>query len=1023
MYRFVLRTIHLSKTSVILAAILAGAVFIPRSYSQEAPAAMTPAPPTAPQKTVPATILSSVDEVNIDMVVRNKKNKPVLDLTPADITVTDGGATVKVSDLRIVNGTGDHLVTMVFDRLEPSAAKNARDIAAKILKSMPATGFSFSVLGIDGRLRLFHEFTTDRGVVTKAVAAACERGEVIEEQLIHRESDKNDAAAEPEKNLVAVAQTGVNLAGTRVSAEERHIAQVLLTGLEDSQKIMQDQHAHAALAALLALSRTQHQISGRKVVIYFAQGLRTDSNSGDMLRSIVHAANRSGVSIYAVDANALSPEADQGLVAMMAIGGLKSGNAQGGGAASTSGSGSGMQPLPQLPPGLQTQISDTFAKLESGNPSDNGGPLSQLAISTGGAYIGASDKIKKPLRQLVEDMTNYYEASYAAPIQEYDGRFRPVVVTPVRKGLKIKSRLGYFALPPSSTSVGIQPFEAPLMKILSDPQLPTDLKFRSAILKLGDLPDGNANALMVEVPISELELHQDANAGLFALRLAIVAQIKDKTGTVIEHFAQDLPRHGALDGIEAARSEVVTLQRHFIAAPGAYAMEVAVTDRNSGKSAAQRMDFEIADLPSGPALSDVALVRRTDPMSAETDLLEPMRYENGRVVPSLSGQVPRDAKSIPLFFIVHPDPNSTEQPRLEMKVSRNGEPVGSVPLQLHKSGGHGAIPYLASIQAKSLAAGNYEAVASLTQDGKTVERTVSFRVDGPELASAGAMTGTGVAADTVESLPDAKMSSGIESREKHALVITSLPETAVQPLDSQAVEALVADARQRAIGYAHSLPNFMCVEVTDRSIDPSGNGKWRRKDSMAELLRYLDNAETRTTLEVNGKASTITRAAMEDTHGTLSQGEFGGVLKSIFQDSSKADFKWQEAAAIGSETVQVLSYHITHENSTWALQGDNNWKEYPAFHGLVYIDAATKGVRRLTMVADELPEKFSIHSALMTVDYDYIAIGTHDYLMPIRASVSLTKGKREAVLNDMEFRNYRRYGSATKILFSGQVVK
>jgi VWFA-related protein len=1024
MYRFVPRRIRSLKISISVAAILAVALFVPCSYGQAASAAATPAPAPAPQSTVPATILSSVDEVNIDMVVRNKKNKPVLDLTPGDIAVTDGGTAVKVSDLRIVSGTGDHMVTMVFDRLEPSAAKNARDIAGKILKSMPATGFSFSVLGIDGRLRLFHEFTSDREAVTKAIAAACERGEIIEEQLIRRESDKSDAAAEPEKNLVAVAQTGVNLAGTRVSAEERHIAQVLLSGLEDSQKITQDQHAQPALAALLALSRTQHQISGRKVVIYFAQGLRTDSNSGDMLRSIVHAANRSGVSIYAVDANALSPEADQGLVAMMAIGGMKSAGAQAGSSAAVSGSGTALTPTPQLPAGLQTQITDTVAKLESGNPSDSGGPLSQLAISTGGAYIGASDKLKKPLRQLVEDMTNYYEASYAAPIQEYDGRFRPVVVTPVRKGLKIKSRLGYFALPPSSTSVGIQPFEAPLMKILSDPQLPNDLKFRSAILKLGDLPDGNANALMVEVPISELELHQDANAGLFALRLAIVAQIKDKKGTVIEHFAEDLPRHGALDGIEAARSEVVTLQRHFIAAPGAYSMEVAVTDRNSGKSAAQRMDFEIAGIPAGPALSDVALVRRTDPMSAETDLLEPMRYENGRVVPSLSGQIPRDAKSIPLFFIVHPDPKSTEQPRLEMQVSRNGEPVGSVPLQLRKSSGHGAIPYLASIQAKSLAAGNYEAVASLTQDGKTVERTISFHVDGPELASAsaGTMTGTGAAAGT-ESLPDASLSSGIESREKHALVITSLPETAVQPLDNQAVEALVADARQRAIGYAHSLPNFMCVEVTDRSIDPAGNGKWRRKDSMAELLRYLNNAETRTTLEMNGKASTITRAAMEDTHGTLSQGEFGGVLKSIFQDSSKADFKWQEAAAIGSETVQVLSYHITHENSTWALQGDNNWKEYPAFHGLVYIDAATKGVRRLTMVADNLPERFSIHSALMTVDYDYIAIGTHDYLMPIRASVSLTKGKREAVLNDMEFRNYRRYGSATKILYSGQLVK
>jgi VWFA-related protein len=964
--------------------------------------------------------LTSVDEVSLDMVVRNKRNKPVLDLKPGDITVNDSGATVKLSDLRLVTGTagGDRLITLVFDRLEPSSANNAREITAKILKTIPTNGFSFSVLGVDGRLRLLQEFTTDRAAVGKAVGEACERGEMIREALIRGDLNKKDDAVEPEKNLVAVAQTGMDASGTRVSAERRRFAQVLLEAMEESQKIMQDQVAQPALAGLLAVARTQRQIPGRKVVIFFAQGLQVDQNSNDMLRSIVGAANRSGVSIYAVDANALSPEADQGLVAMMAIGGMRAANAQAGPSSTVSGSGTSLSPTPQLPAGMQSQISDSFAKFESGNPSDRGGPLEQLALSTGGEYIGATDNLKKPLRQLIEDMTTYYEVSYPSSIQEYDGRFRPVTFRAERKGLKIKARAGYFALPPTATSGGIQPFEAPLMKTLGEAQLPSDLKFRSAIVKLGDLPNGNANALLVEVPISELELRQDANAGLFSLHLAIVAQIKDKTGTVIEHFGQDVPRHGALEGIEGARSDVVTLQRHFTASPGAYVMEVAILDRNSGKGSAQRTDFEIAAPATGPALSDLALVRKTDPLGADADLLEPMRYENGRVVPSLSGRVPPDAKSIPLFFIVHPDPAASDQPRLEMQVFRDGESVGTVPLQLRKSSGHGPVPYMASIQAKFLAPGNYEAVASLTQDGKTAERSVSFRVEGAELASRGGITGTGAAA-----MSDSSLAGGIETREKHALVIISLPESSVPALDAAGVQALVEDARQRAVSYSHSLPNFMCIEKTDRSIDPAGNGKWRHRDSMAELLRYLNNAETRTTLEVNGKPSTITRADMEETHGTLSQGEFGGVLKSIFQESSKTDFQWREAAAIGSETVQVLSYHVTHENSTWGLEGDNNWKEYPAFHGLVYIDTATKGVRRLTLEADDLPHDFSIHSASMTVEYDYIAIGTHDYLMPVRGTVSLTRGKREAVLNEMDFRNYRRYGSATRVLYAGQVLK
>jgi hypothetical protein len=40
------------------------------------------------------------------------------------------------------------------------------------------------------------------------------------------------------------------------------------------------------------------------------------------------------------------------------------------------------------------------------------------------------------------------------------------------------------------------------------------------------------------------------------------------------------------------------------------------------------------------------------------------------------------------------------------------------------------------------------------------------------------------------------------------------------------------------------------------------------------------------------------------------------------------------------------------------------------------------------------------------VDYDHIAIDRHDYLMPVRGTVGMQEGKREAVLNEMEFRNY-----------------
>jgi len=82
-------------------------------------------------------------------------------------------------------------------------------------------------------------------------------------------------------------------------------------------------------------------------------------------------------------------------------------------------------------------------------------------------------------------MTTYYVASYVPPIKEYDGKFRPIAVKPLRGGLKVRSRSGYLALPPQTGSdAAPQPFELPLLKILGETQLPTGLTFRAAILRM-----------------------------------------------------------------------------------------------------------------------------------------------------------------------------------------------------------------------------------------------------------------------------------------------------------------------------------------------------------------------------------------------------------------------------------------------------------------------------------------------------------------------------------------------------------
>jgi hypothetical protein len=404
-------------------------------------------------------------------------------------------------------------------------------------------------------------------------------------------------------------------------------------------------------------------------------------------------------------------------------------------------------------------------------------------------------------------------------------------------------------------------------------------------------------------------------------------------------------------------------------------------------------------------------------MPAEMESTEPLQYGKGKVVPSISGRVPHGAKQISFFFMVHPDANSTEQPTLEMEVLKSHEAIAQVPLHLAKMTGPGSIPYLASIQSTALPSGDYEVIEKLTQGGKTSERGLTFRIEGPELAAATTpdnATGAAQPQNDSSELASAVGSPETDGHNSRHLVITSLPAGAVPAPSPEELETIIAGARKRALDYNKSLPNFVCIEVTSRSVDQSGNGNWKHRDSIAELLTYHDRQESRSTLEVNGKRSSLKRADMNATW-PISVGEFGALLNLVFAPTSKTEFTWKEAGSLGGgSTLQILSYRVARENATLDLSESNNTIGV-GFHGLVYIDAATSGIRRITVDADNLPRDFSMHAAAMTVDYDYVAISGRDYLLPVSSTVSLLRHRRQIELNEIAFRNYRRFASRTKI--------
>src|SRR5713101_672296 len=114
-------------------------------------------PSKAPASTTPQTVIrAGTQEVLLDVIVRDKKGKPVRDLEDKDIEVTDEGSRVKVTGFRLVSGADAaglgseagtaagpkaldplrqvRLVSLVFERLDNDARRMARQASMEFLK-------------------------------------------------------------------------------------------------------------------------------------------------------------------------------------------------------------------------------------------------------------------------------------------------------------------------------------------------------------------------------------------------------------------------------------------------------------------------------------------------------------------------------------------------------------------------------------------------------------------------------------------------------------------------------------------------------------------------------------------------------------------------------------------------------------------------------------------------------------------------------------------------------------------------
>jgi len=230
---------------------------------------------------------------------------------------------------------------------------------------------------------------------------------------------------------------------------------------------------------------------------------------------------------------------------------------------------------------------------------------------------------------------------------------------------------------------------------------------------------------------------------------------------------------------------------------------------------------------------------------------------------------------------------------------------------------------------------------------------------------------------------------------------------------------MLSQARQTALAYAVSLPDFMCTEVVRRYIGETN--AWSPKDTLQLKLTYFEHREDYKLLTINGHA---TQKTYEEAGGSISEGEFGSILLQVFETRAAGQFRWDHWTTLRKRPVAVLSYRVTPEHSTYHLAfgwvGQNGRDSVVVGqHGFAYIDRETDQVLRIWAAADSIPEDFPVQETATMLDYDFTEISGRRYLLPLRADVRIASVQLRT-RNVVEFQSYQKFGADTTITFDGK---
>jgi len=241
------------------------------------------------------------------------------------------------------------------------------------------------------------------------------------------------------------------------------------------------------------------------------------------------------------------------------------------------------------------------------------------------------------------------------------------------------------------------------------------------------------------------------------------------------------------------------------------------------------------------------------------------------------------------------------------------------------------------------------------------------------------------------------------------------PPPPTPPPSASEQAAILAAMREYALNYTKNLPNYVCVQITRRRIEPTVRGYLPQGDTVQEMLSFVDGKESYKVEAINGKSESNVKH--EQLGGVVTSGEFGRLMLSIFDPDSGTEFHWDHwATALRGKPMYVFGYSVSKENGYSMYHGESKREYTSAYKGLVYADLQSKAVMRITMETVGIPDDFPIHEVKITLDYNPTKIAEQEYVLPYHFELTSKENKADTT-NRADYRMYQKFGAEASITF------